>query len=90
VETIWEHVSKIKEGGDRAYFLISINFISFYHYSLIFFLITTSLFFLIIILLFSPSTHMNMKRHMDELLKTHMGTYIYEGNKRGRDEGIFS
>jgi hypothetical protein len=30
---------------------------------------------------------MNMKRHMDELLKTHMGTY--EGNKRGRDEGIF-
>jgi len=32
--------------------------------------------------------HMNMKRHKDELLKTHMGTY--EGNERGRDERVSS
>jgi len=31
---------------------------------------------------------MNMKRHMDELLKTHMGTY--EGNKKRREMRVYS
>jgi hypothetical protein len=31
---------------------------------------------------------MNMKRHMDELLKTHMGTY--EGNKKRGGMRVYS
>jgi len=63
------------------------NFISF-TIILYFFPHNYLTFFLIIILFFSPNMHMNMKRHKDELLKTHMGTY--EGNERGRDERVSS